>query len=177
MYVWMHACMHVCMYGCMHACMHHFCQFLPGFVTRTRFVSLRCGGTWEKIKGHSERSYLMAWDTEPDQLHVPPHFVFWTVFAESSQFDFLDGEHFSYDIFAIEQWCPSFTASSGTFATCFLTFGHSCWVYQYLHQDFGDDNLSQHHGRLWFTSQSSTTTPTPTPSRTTYHYHHHHHHH
>ena len=76
MYGCMHACMYVCMDACMHACMHHFCQFLPGFVTRTRFVSLRCGGTWEKIKGHSERSYLMAWDTEPDQLHVPPHFVF-----------------------------------------------------------------------------------------------------
>ena len=42
---------------------HNFCQFLPAFVTQNLFQDvfpLNAGG-WDKIRHHSEQSYLMAW--------------------------------------------------------------------------------------------------------------------
>ena len=30
-----------------------------------------CRGTWHTIRDHVQRSYLIVWDTEPDQLCVP----------------------------------------------------------------------------------------------------------
>ena len=32
---------------------------------------LDAGGTWHTIRDHVQRSYLIVWDTEPDQLCVP----------------------------------------------------------------------------------------------------------
>ena len=32
---------------------------------------LLCRGTWHTIRDHVQRSYLIVWDTEPDQLCVP----------------------------------------------------------------------------------------------------------
>ena len=39
-----------------------FCYF-------TTFIY--CRGTWHTIRDHVQRSYLIVWDTEPDQLCVP----------------------------------------------------------------------------------------------------------
>ena len=35
-----------------------------------------CRGTWHTIRDHVQRSYLIVWDTEPDQLCVPALFDF-----------------------------------------------------------------------------------------------------
>ena len=32
---------------------------------------IQCRGTWHTIRDHFQRSYLIVWDTEPDQLCVP----------------------------------------------------------------------------------------------------------
>ena len=35
-----------------------------------------CRGTWHTIRDHVQRSYLIVWDTEPDQLCVPAARIF-----------------------------------------------------------------------------------------------------
>ena len=34
-------------------------------------LPIQCRGTWHTIRDHVQRSYLIVWDTEPDQLCVP----------------------------------------------------------------------------------------------------------
>ena len=43
---------------------------------KTSTVFLICRGTWHTIRDHVQRSYLIVWDTEPDQLCVPSFFQF-----------------------------------------------------------------------------------------------------
>ena len=43
---------------------------------KTSLVNLTCRGTWHTIRDHVQRSYLIVWDTEPDQLCVPALFDF-----------------------------------------------------------------------------------------------------
>ena len=37
---------------------------------------IEAGGTWHTIRDHVQRSYLIVWDTEPDQLCVPAARIF-----------------------------------------------------------------------------------------------------
>ena len=47
-------------------CVYHLNRCKTSF-----WFSLICRGTWHTIRDHVQRSYLIVWDTEPDQLCVP----------------------------------------------------------------------------------------------------------
>jgi hypothetical protein len=46
-----------------------------------------CRGTWHAIRDRVQRSYLIAWDTEPDQLCLPARLHF-PICMASGQADF-----------------------------------------------------------------------------------------
>ena len=117
-YIYMYVCMSVWMYVCMYVCVSFYvCMYMCVCIIWTDVklligFSLICRGTWHTIRDHVQRSYLIVWDTEPDQLCVPAV----RSFFRNSKGPSLEPQQQCYTIcctvVAIWNQCWSFTISS-----------------------------------------------------------------